>query len=91
MGRRHKHRKQPQTTWGKIWHFLWYEDSVASWLVNIVLAFVLIKFVLYPGLGLILGTQFPVVAVVSSSMEHHPSSFDGWWDWQGLTLAWSCC
>jgi len=63
----------------KLWHFLWYEDSLASWLVNIVLAFILIKFLLYPGLGLVLGTHFPVVAVVSSSMEHHPENFDGWW------------
>jgi hypothetical protein len=63
----------------KAWHFLWYEDSLASWLVNIVLAFVLIKFILYPGMGLVLGTKFPVVAVVSSSMEHHPGNFDDWW------------
>ncbi len=65
--------------WQRVWHFIWYEDSLASWLVNIVLAFVLIKFILYPGLGLALGTQFPVVAVVSSSMEHHPADFDEWW------------
>ncbi|MBR9693352.1 signal peptidase I [Candidatus Woesearchaeota archaeon] len=63
----------------KTWHFLWHEDSLASWLVNIVLAFVLIKFLLYPGLGLVLDTEFPVVAVVSSSMEHHPGDFDEWW------------
>jgi len=65
--------------WRRIWYFIWYEDSLASWLVNIVLAFILIKFLLYPGLGLVLGTQFPVVAVVSSSMEHHPGDFDAWW------------
>lgn len=63
----------------KTWHFIWEEDSVASWLVNIILAFVLIKFVVYPGLGLILGTGFPIVAVVSSSMEHN-TNFDGWWE-----------
>ncbi len=69
----------------RAWRFIWHEESLASWLVNILLAFVLIKFLLYPGLGLLLGTPFPVVAVVSSSMEHHPSSFDDWWaasgDW----------
>jgi hypothetical protein len=32
----------------------------------------------YPGLGLIVGTQFPIVAVVSGSMEHH-GDFDDWW------------
>jgi signal peptidase I len=62
----------------KFWYFIWYEDSILSWLANIVLAFILIKFIIYPGLGLIFGTSFPVVAVVSSSMEH-PGSFDEWW------------
>ena len=61
-------------------HFVWEEDSLSSWVVNIILAFVLIKFIIYPGLGFIVGTQFPIVAVVSGSMEHHPSSFSGWWD-----------
>jgi signal peptidase I len=74
-----KERPEPKTSWQKAWHFLWYEDSLASWVVNIVLAFLIIKFLLYPGLGLLLGTQFPVVAVVSESMEHHPGSFDDWW------------
>ena len=62
----------------RFWHFLWYEDSVASWLVSIGLAFILIKFIIYPALGLILGTQFPVVAVVSDSMEHD-QKFEQWW------------
>jgi signal peptidase I len=70
--------KADKTLWQKIWHFLWYEDSVASWVVSIGLAFILIKFVVYPGLGLLFGTQFPVVAVVSNSMEHD-GSFDDWW------------
>lgn len=46
--------------------------------MNIILAFVIIKFLLYPGLGLILGTSHPIVAVVSRSMEHH-GRFDDWW------------
>lgn len=79
-----RRRAPERTTWQRIWHFLWHEDSLASWAVNIVLAYVLIKFILYPGLGLILGTQFPVVAVVSSSMEHHPSDFDAWWEGHGI-------
>jgi signal peptidase I len=62
----------------KVWHFIWEEDSIWSWIVNIVLAFVLIKFVIYPGLGWTLGTTHPVVAVVSGSMEHD-GSFDTWW------------
>lgn len=65
-------------TFRRVWHFLWEEDSLLSWLVNIVLAFILVKFLIYPGLGLVLGTGYPVVAVVSGSMEHD-GSFDSWW------------
>src|SRR3989338_4659638 len=71
--------KKVKKYWKAFWHFIWEEDSFLSWLANIVLAFVLIKFVIYPGLGLILGTSHPVVAVMSSSMEHG-GEFDNWWD-----------
>jgi len=64
----------------KTWYFIWEDDSLLSWLVNIVLAFVIIKFIVYPGLGFLLGTTHPIVAVVSSSMEHDISNFDNWWD-----------
>ena len=63
----------------RIWHFIWKEDSLLSWIVNIILAFLIVKFLIYPGLGLILGTNLPVVAVVSSSMEHN-ANFDNWWE-----------
>src|SRR3989338_9186340 len=65
-------------TWKKIWHFIWEDNSVWSWIVNIIVAFVLIKFVVYPGLGLMLSTSHPVVAVVSDSMDHR-TNFDEWW------------
>jgi signal peptidase I len=54
----------------KIWKFFWHNDSVASWLANVVVAFLVIRFLVYPLLGIILGTGFPIVAVVSESMEH---------------------
>jgi len=63
----------------RAWHFIWHEESAASWAVNIIVAFILIKYLVYPGLGLLLGTGFPVVAVVSGSMEHHPGNFEQWW------------
>jgi signal peptidase I len=65
--------------WKKFIHFLNEDDSFLSLLANIAIAFILIKFVVYPGLGLVLGTQFPIVAVVSGSMEHD-GSFDDWWN-----------
>jgi len=77
----------------KTWFFIWEEDSLWSWIVNIVLAIIIVKFLVYPGLGLMLGTQFPIVAVVSNSMEHklsdgqvcgknvinYKSDFDNYW------------
>ena len=78
----------------KAWFFIWEDESIWSWLVNIVLAFVLIKFVVYPGLGFAFSTSHPIVAVVSGSMEHgldssnsicgkvvvdYSSSLDNWW------------
>ena len=68
--------------WKKVWYFIWEDNSMWSWIVNIVLAFVLIKFIVYPGLGLILSTSHPDVAVVSESMEHN-GNFDNWWDKAG--------
>jgi len=65
----------------KVWYFIWEDDSIWSWIVNVILAFILIKFVVYPGLGFLLSTSHPVVAVVSGSMEHD-GSFSQWWDSQ---------
>lgn len=62
----------------KVWWFIWESDSWWSWIVNLLLAFILIKFIVYPGLGFLFGTSFPVVAVVSGSMEHDGSFLD-WW------------
>jgi len=70
-------------TWKKVYHFLFVSNSIWSWLVNIVLAFVIVKFLIYPGLGLVLGTELPLVAVVSGSMEHNGLDFDSWWEQNG--------
>ena len=61
-----------------MWKFLWKDDSVISWVVNILLAFLIVKFLIYPGLGFALGTSYPVVAVVSGSMNHN-GNFDKWY------------
>ena len=42
------------------------------------MAFILIKFIIYPLIGLVFGTNYPIVAVVSESMEHN-QRFDSWW------------
>ncbi len=63
----------------QLWNFIWNDDSVWSWLANIALAFILIKFIVYPGLAFALVTTHPVVAVVSESMEHR-ANFDNYWE-----------
>lgn len=73
-------KTEPKSFWKKLWYFLWKDDSLLSWLVNILIAFVLVKFLIYPGLGLVLQTDYPVVAVVSGSMTHEGLKFDSWWE-----------
>jgi signal peptidase I len=64
--------------WRGLWDLIWRDNSLLSWAINVILAFIIIKFVIYPVLGLLFGTGFPIVAVVSGSMEHS-GSFDDWW------------
>jgi signal peptidase I len=64
----------------KAWKFIWHDDSPLSFLANIVIAIILIQFVIYPVLGMALGTKYPVVAIVSGSMEHKGASFDEWFE-----------
>ncbi|PIN74836.1 signal peptidase I [Candidatus Woesearchaeota archaeon CG10_big_fil_rev_8_21_14_0_10_36_11] len=59
--------------WKKVWKFFWKDDSIWSWIVNIIVAFLIIRFIVYPILGLVLGTGFPIVAVISESMDHTPA------------------
>ncbi len=69
--------------WKKVWDFIWNDDSIWSWLLNVLLAFILVKFIIYPGLGLLFATSHPIVAVVSGSMEHE-GSFESWWSQQSV-------
>ena len=54
----------------KLSYFLWKDTSIWSWIANILIAFVVIRYIFYPVMGILLGTSYPVVAVVSESMEH---------------------
>jgi hypothetical protein len=62
--------KGPLSYFKKFWFYIWYDDSFGSYIANFAFAYVFIKFILFPGLGLLLGTNFPIVAIVSGSMEH---------------------
>ncbi|MCX6774898.1 MAG: hypothetical protein NTY99_02290 [DPANN group archaeon] len=68
-----------KTKLGKVWHFLAHDESIWSFVADAILVIVVGKFILLPLLSLALGTSFPMVAVVSSSMDHH-GSFDSWWE-----------
>ncbi len=58
----------------RIWNFL-QEDSWPSFAVTLILAFVVIKFVFFPGLSFLTGTSLPLVIVESCSMYHHEDGF----------------
>lgn len=77
----------------RFWDWLWHSDSILSWVVALALAFITVKYIFFPILSLITGTQLPLVVVESSSMEH-PGSFVGnviglennvkvWWEEKG--------
>ena len=59
----------------KFWKFL-KKDSWASFAITLLIAFVVIKFVFFPGLSLITGTSLPIVIVESCSMYHHEAGFE---------------
>jgi len=65
-----------QNSIGKFWGWLWKSDSLLSWVVALLLAFIVVKFIFFPTLSFLLGTNLPLVVVESSSMEH-PNSFSG--------------
>jgi len=73
-------KKKIKKSFKRIWDFIWEDNSIWSWIVNVILAFVLIKYIVYPGLGFVLATTHPVVAVVSESMEHNSLGFEDWWE-----------
>ncbi len=54
----------------KIYKWILNSDSILSWIVALILIFIIIKFILFPFLSLITGTSLPLAGVESSSMDH---------------------
>ena len=52
------------------------KDTWQSFIVTMILAFIIIKFIFFPTLSLITGTQLPLVIVESCSMYHHEPGFE---------------
>lgn len=59
----------------RFWKFL-KKDSWASFAVTLLIAFIVIKFIFFPGLSLITGTSLPIVIVESCSMYHQDPGFE---------------
>lgn len=70
--------------WKKFWYLLWKDDSWKGWIFSIVFLFIFIKFIFFPGLSLITGTQLPLAIVESCSMYHDGgtwpiTNYNEWW------------
>lgn len=86
-------QKTEQSIFKKTWYFLWKDDSMLSWIISILLALIIVKFIFFPLMSLIFSTQLPLVVVESPSMHHDGSflkgligfsplkkdSFETWW------------
>jgi len=66
----------------KFWDFL-KKDTWQSWIVSLVIAFIIIKFILFPFLSWVFMTPLPLVVVESCSM-YHQDNFESWWERNGL-------
>jgi hypothetical protein len=61
----------------KTWDFLWKSNSIWSWIIDLILVFLIVKFIFFPLFALIFATPLPFVIVESDSM-HHEGTFDDW-------------
>lgn len=66
----------------KFWNFIWNGDSLLSWITFILVVFVFIRFIFFPGMMLITGSSLPLAIVESCSM-YHDDKFDVWWEKRG--------
>lgn len=67
----------------KFWFIVWKDDSLKGWLFSIVFLFIVIKFIFFPTLNFLTGTQLPLAIVESCSMYHGGnllSNFDNWYE-----------
>ena len=67
----------------KFWFIVWKDDSLKGWIISLIFLFVVIKFIFFPSMSLITGTELPLAIVESCSMYHQGnllSDFDDWWN-----------
>ncbi len=54
-------------------------DSILADFIWLIIFYIIIRFVIFPLLGFFLHTSYPLVAIVSTSMQHE-MPFDQWWN-----------
>ena len=64
-----------QNYFKQFWAFL-KKDSWGSLIVTLIIAFIVIKYIFFPGLSLLTGTSLPLVIVESCSMYHPDGGFE---------------
>lgn len=70
-----------------IWKFIWEDDSLLSYIVFVLLAFVLLRFMVFPGFLFLTGYS-DVAAVMTSSMEHGETikyTFNDWLEFNNFS------
>jgi len=72
-----KKEEKNKSKFMKVWDFLWNSNSIWAWILDLVIIFLVVKFIIFPVFGLALGTSLPFVIIESGSMEHQ-GSFDQW-------------
>ena len=69
------------------WNWLWNSESWSSYLIFLILIFIIVKFIFLPSLSLIFGTSLPLAIVESSSMDHNIlTQINGGYEICGKTL-----
>lgn len=67
----------------KFWFIVWKDESFKGWIISLIFIFVIIKFVFFPVLNLVTGTDLPLAIVESCSMYHKGDllgSYENWFD-----------
>src|SRR3989339_665186 len=73
-------KKEIKKIYNKSYYLLFKDDTWKGWIFSII--FIFIKFIFFPTLSLITGTQIPLAIVESCSMYHKGdllSNYDDWW------------
>lgn len=74
--------KKLKKNWNKFWFVVWKDDSFIGWILSIIFIFIIIKFIFFPVLNFVTGTELPLAIVESCSMYHQGPipNFNEWWN-----------